>query len=100
MRWWIHRFNPIQRRIIVLVLAFEVAVIGAYGVFTKASAGPSTSAETSGKTGAVACEDAARAPNPIMVENTCPGTSGWKLDLPRGNQHDIEAFTAPVSVNV
>ncbi|MGZ3598564.1 MAG: N,N-dimethylformamidase beta subunit family domain-containing protein, partial [Ktedonobacterales bacterium] len=46
------------------------------------------------------CEDAASAPNPIVAENSCLATSSWQPDLPLGDQHDIEAFAAPVSVQV
>jgi hypothetical protein len=37
-------------------------------------------------------------PNPIAAENTCPGTTAWRLDHQLGPVDAIEAFTAPSSV--
>jgi len=99
MMWWTDRLNPTQRRAIVIALACEVALILAYEVFYVASAQPSGSTRASGQIGPMTCEDAALAPNPIVVENSCPGTSTWQFDLPLGDQQMIQGFTAPASVN-
>lgn len=45
------------------------------------------------------CLHASTAANPIAAENTCPGTTAWQADHPFGDQHAIEAFTVPASVN-
>jgi hypothetical protein len=42
---------------------------------------------------------AAIAPNPITVENTCPGTTTWQTNLPTGPANAIMGFTAPDSVS-
>src|SRR5262249_27113697 len=39
------------------------------------------------------------AANPIVRENTCPGSDDWRMDHPLGQQHAIEGFTVPASVN-
>lgn len=99
MNWWRQRLNRAQRRGIVLALALEVVIILGYGVFSLASVKPSDPTPATGQAVASPCENAAHAPNPIVAENSCAGTISWQRDLPIGNQHDIEAFTAPVSVN-
>lgn len=45
------------------------------------------------------CQYAIEAANPIVAENSCPGTTSWRLDHPTGPDLAIEGFTAPVSVN-
>ena len=45
------------------------------------------------------CNNAYRAPNPIVAENMCPGTASWRVDRPFGPDNAIEAFAAPASVN-
>jgi N,N-dimethylformamidase beta subunit-like, C-terminal len=37
-------------------------------------------------------------PNPIAAENTCPGTTAWRVDHQLGPENAIEAFTTPASV--
>lgn len=100
MSWRRHRLNPIQKRGIVIALALEVIVIVSYGAFSIASARPSTPNQASDGLGHTQCEHAASAPNPIVAENSCPGSSTWWPDLPLGSQDSIEAFPAPVSVNI
>lgn len=44
------------------------------------------------------CQHATETANPVQAENFCPGTTRWRADRPFGEQHDIEGFTAPISV--
>lgn len=46
------------------------------------------------------CAHAYEAQNPVVVENTCSGTTAWQVDHPTGPDHAIEAFTNAASVNV
>ena len=93
----LHRLNSTQKRLIVLVLALEIIALILYGVVGKLSTSSSAQGVAASDT---LCQHAASAANPVAAENTCPGTNGWRPDLPLGSQQDIEAFAAPVSVNV
>ncbi len=62
--------------------------------------GEVTAVPTFSPTPLLPCQDAALAPNPVAVENTCPGTASWQVDHPTGPTNAIEAFTVPASVNV
>jgi hypothetical protein len=46
------------------------------------------------------CQQAAAAANPIVAENTCPGTNSWRMDHALGLSTAINAFSVPTSVNV
>src|SRR5579859_5536819 len=46
------------------------------------------------------CQHAAEAAQPSVAENSCPGTAAWQIDHAIGEQHAIEGFTVPVSVNI
>jgi hypothetical protein len=37
--------------------------------------------------------------NPVAAENTCPGSSGWRVDHAMGAQNAIMGFTVPESVD-
>jgi hypothetical protein len=98
MMAWLHRLRPIQKKhLIWLVLGLEILVLVLYGVVGKLSSPgvPDSKAALN-----AACANAAQATNPIAAENTCPGTNAWRATLPTGPQEAIEAFTAPISVNV
>jgi hypothetical protein len=74
-------------------LALPLLLVAAgVGLFVLGAAGKRLAA-------AATCPQAARAANPIAVENTCPGTSSWRQDHPLGPEHAIEAFAAPISVD-
>lgn len=45
------------------------------------------------------CQNAWQTSNPVMYENTCPGTSTWRVDHALGADDAIEGFTSAVSVN-
>ena len=44
------------------------------------------------------CQRAFEAPNPIASENTCPGTSAWRENLPLGAPDAIEGYVSSASV--
>ena len=44
------------------------------------------------------CQHATETANPVQAENNCSGTTRWRADRPFGEQHAVEGFTAPVSV--
>jgi N,N-dimethylformamidase beta subunit-like, C-terminal len=46
------------------------------------------------------CQQAWQAPNPVAVENTCPGTDAWQVNRSLGTVNAIEGFTSAVSVDV
>jgi hypothetical protein len=44
------------------------------------------------------CRTAYQAANQIAAENTCPGTSDWRRDRPKGADSSADGFIAPASV--
>ncbi len=46
------------------------------------------------------CGPSASTPNPIATENKCPGTDEWRANQPLGDQHAIEGFVVPATVNI
>lgn len=90
------KLSPLQKGLIAAAIGLEIIALVAYGVMSKLSSPQSADAAAGGNS---SCASAAYAANPIVAENTCPGTSGWRANLPLGSQNAIEAFTAPVSVN-
>ncbi|HEY7355637.1 MAG TPA: hypothetical protein VH590_04190, partial [Ktedonobacterales bacterium] len=98
MRTRPHRLSAAQKRLIALAIALEIISLILFGMVSNLSAaGPAADIAAAADT---ACQHAASAANPIVAENTCLGTNGWRPDLPFGSQQDIEAFAAPVSVNI
>jgi hypothetical protein len=45
------------------------------------------------------CVQAASAPNPIVAENSCPGTTTWRLDHLVVSPNNISAFPVPATVD-
>ncbi len=97
MRSRFHGPGPLQKCLIAAAFGLEILALVVYGVTGKLSAPPTADAAVGQH---ASCANAAFAANPIAAENTCPGTSAWRANLPFGPQNAIEAFTAPVSVNV
>jgi hypothetical protein len=83
--------------LIAFVIGLEIVALLLYGAIGKLSAISASKGVGAPET---PCQYAASAANPVAAENTCPGTDGWRPDLPFGAQQDIEAFTSPISVNV
>lgn len=46
------------------------------------------------------CTGATNTLNPVLTENICPGTDGWRQKLPLGASNAINAFPVPASVNI
>jgi hypothetical protein len=93
---WSGGLSPLQKCLIVSAFGLEILALVAYGVIGKLSSAVAVDAAAGQN---ASCANAAFAANPIAAENTCPGTSAWRADLPLGPQNAIEAFTAPISVN-
>lgn len=85
--------------LLLLVVLFGTLCSGLSITFSPLGVHFSGGVQTPSPTPKLTCQDAARAPNPIPIENTCPGTNSWQLDGPTGPTHAIEAFTTPASVN-
>ncbi len=92
-----HKLSSLQKGLIAAAFGLEILALVAYGVVGKLSS--PVAANAAAGTGS-SCSSAAYAANPIVAENTCPGTSDWRANLPLGPQNAIEAFTAPVSVGI
>lgn len=91
-----HKLSPLQKGLIVAALSLEILGLVVYGAVGKLSAPLAAGAATKQNS---LCASAAFTANPIVAENTCPGTSAWRANLPLGAQNAIEAFAAPISVN-
>lgn len=93
-----------RNRFIMLVLAMGVCVVALAAIVSGLAYdylhAPSASSSTTSPTASQACQEAAKAANPVVAENTCPGTNSWRPDHPAGPENAIEAFTTPASVNV
>jgi hypothetical protein len=94
---WSRKLSPVQKCLIAAAFALEILALVVYGVVGKLSSPVAADAHTALNS---PCANAAFSANPVVAENTCPGTSAWRANLPLGSQNAIEAFTAPVSVNV
>src|ERR1051326_6610314 len=93
---WSHKLSRLQKGLIAAAFGLEILALVVYGVVGKLSS-PLTAAAAAAQN--ASCAGAAYAANPIVAENTCPGTSAWRANLPLGPQNAIEAYTAPVSVD-
>ncbi len=93
---WLRKLSRLQKCLIAAAFVLEILALVAYGAIGKLSSPGAASAAEGPHS---SCANAAFAANPVAAENTCPGTSAWRANLPLGSQNAIEAFTAPVSVN-
>lgn len=87
--------GPVARRI-----GWGLLLLGALLLGSTRLPGAPAGLPAPGRVAAPLCQAAARAANPVQVENTCPGSSGWRVDRPLGPQHAIEGFTSPLSVQL
>lgn len=101
LRWTRSKAHASLLSTVVLCVSLGLAV--AHGASAQVSDASATHAKplasaTPYLSAADTCAHAAAAPNPVLAENQCAGTSSWRLDHPLGDEHAIEAFTAPSSV--
>jgi hypothetical protein len=87
-----HLWRPGLKVLPLLLIISLAAALGAIALYKYINpAQPGT---------ASLCQHAAETTNPVMAENSCTGTNGWRLDHRLGPDYAIEGFTAPVSANV
>lgn len=89
---WLHpssrkcRWTVLIIFVLLLIIGIET-VVNAFVARSKAT-----------PTSAWQCQHATETANPVQAENKCPGSTRWRADRSFGEQHAIEGFTAPVSI--